>query len=208
MARDGGFLIAIEGPDAAGKRTQSSKLVSWFSEKGVRAFTMSFPDYGTPIGKEILTFLESKRDYPAQVRHMLFAANRWEKRDKILHLLEQNTFLVVNRYTESNIVYGTANGLDEKWLWNLEHGMPKTDLVVVLDIGLEEIKFRRKRFDMYEGDLSLQEKVRSIYQCLAEKHDWQVVDGRGTIDKVHNSIKEIITRKFSKLVPELQEGEG
>src|SRR5579885_2048536 len=112
MARDGGFLIAIEGPDAAGKRTQSSKLVSWFSEKGVRAFTMSFPDYGTPIGKEILTFLESKRDYPAQVRHMLFAANRWEKRDKILHLLEQNTFLVVNRYTESNIVYGTANGLD------------------------------------------------------------------------------------------------
>lgn len=204
MAKTSGYLIAIEGPDAAGKKTQSSILIKWFKEKGIKASTISFPNYNTPIGKEIQAFLERKRKYSAHVRHILFAANRWEKREVILRLLDKQTFVVVNRYTESNIVYGSAYGLDQKWLWNLELGMPKTDLVIVLDIGPKEIQFRRKEMDVYEKDISLQRKVRALYLELSERYGWTVIDGSATIDKVQDEIRKTIIEKFSDSVTALK----
>ena len=75
----GGRIISIEGVDAVGKSTQSLRLQTWFKRKGVKVTALSFPDYETPIGREIKAFLAGKRAFQAEVRHMLFAANRWEK---------------------------------------------------------------------------------------------------------------------------------
>src|SRR5208337_395253 len=72
----GGWIISIEGVDAVGKSTQSLRLQTWFKRKGFKVTSLSFPDYETPIGKEIKAFLAGKRDFQAEVRHMLFAANR------------------------------------------------------------------------------------------------------------------------------------
>ena len=73
---------------------------------------MSFPDYDTPIGKEIKSFLSGRRAYPTELQHLLFAANRWEKLEDIKSCLRAGEAIVVNRYTESNLAYGRANGLD------------------------------------------------------------------------------------------------
>ena len=40
----------------------------------------------------------------------------------------------MNRYYHSNLVYGLANGMKEKWLDNLDVGLPKADLVILLDV--------------------------------------------------------------------------
>jgi dTMP kinase len=201
-----GLLITIEGPDAAGKKTQGFMLANWLATREIKVSSMSFPDYTTPIGREIKAFLNNERNYSAEVRHILFAANRWERKGDITKLLTEKNFLIVNRYTESNIVYGLANGLKEDWLWNLEHGLPKPNLVFVLDVGIEEILQRRKSRDKYEADLTLQEKVRDIYIKLSKKHGWSVVNGSRPIEDVHKEIKEIVIRKFSSFVPALKEG--
>ena len=52
-----GRLIAIEGLDAVGKKTQSQRLSDWLRQTGIKTSLMSFPDYYTPIGKEIKAFL-------------------------------------------------------------------------------------------------------------------------------------------------------
>ena len=83
MSRPKGFLIAIEGIDAAGKRTQSSILRAWFGSNGMTTHSLSFPAYETTIGKEIRKFLDGSVDYPQQVRAMLYAANRWEKKAEL-----------------------------------------------------------------------------------------------------------------------------
>src|SRR5947209_6989122 len=84
---DKGWLIGIEGIDAAGKRTQSLLLSSWLRDRQLNCKVMSFPDYSTPMGKEIRAFLIGKRNYPNALKHILFAANRWEKISEIENAL-------------------------------------------------------------------------------------------------------------------------
>ena len=105
------------------------------------------------MGRRSESFLAGKRDYGAEVRHMLFAANRWEKVPLIREFQTENEVVIVNRYTESNLAYGVANGLRLEWLVALEEGMPKSDLVIVLDApSASLISRRRGPKDSYEKD--------------------------------------------------------
>ncbi len=96
--------------------------------------------------------------------------------------------VIVNRYTESNIAYGVANGLPVDWLLGLEEGIPKTNLVVVLDAPAPTLVSRRPSKDSYEKDNDLQRKTRAIYKELAPRFGWNVVEATGTIEHVHNSV--------------------
>jgi len=172
-----GLLVGIEGIDAAGKRTQSSLLQAWLHSKKVTVNTISFPDYSTVLGNEIREFLLGRRNYTPEVRHMLFAANRWERKQDIERSLERAEVVIVNRYTESNLAYGVANGLQLEWLIGLERGLPKTDLVVVLDASPSAFYRRRNaKKDRYESDLRLQENARKAYLELAQQFGWKIIN--------------------------------
>ena len=38
----------------------------------------------------------------------------------------------MNRYWQSNLVYGPANGMDINWLLRLDKGLPKEDITLVI----------------------------------------------------------------------------
>jgi dTMP kinase len=192
-----GFLIGIEGIDAAGKRTQAILLNSWLMSKGLSTQIIAFPDYTTRIGAEIKAFLSGERNYPPAVRHMLFAANRWERAHEIDEALSAGKAIIVDRYSESNLAYGGANGLSEEWLYNLEVGLPKTDLVIVLDAPPETMTFRRgRKKDKYERDFQLQNRAREIYRELSRKYSWVLIDATGTVESVHNAVTRAITQRL------------
>lgn len=199
-----GVLIGIEGIDAAGKRTQTSLLAGWLREKGVDAVMASFPDYSTNIGKEIRGFLRGGKDYPAEVRHILFAANRWENKSKVQSMLAKHRAVLVNRYTESNFAYGIANGLRLEWLINLETGMPKTDLVLVLDAPPSILSNRRASTkDRYELSADVQKKAREAYEGLARRFGWKMIDASQNVQRTH----ALVTSAVSKLL-RLDDGES
>ncbi len=178
-----GILIGIEGIDAVGKRTQTSILSSWLRSRGHTTHTVSFPDYATILGREIKMFLVGKRNYPPEVRHMLFAANRWEKKDELESILSRTGIVIVNRYSESNLAYGVANGLKLEWLVNLEEGLPKPDVVVVLDAPPAALHSRGgPDKDEYERNTGLQERTREAYLELAGYFGWKVVNATGGIE--------------------------
>jgi dTMP kinase len=177
-----GVLIGIEGIDAVGKRTQTSVLSSWLRARGHTTFTVSFPDYRTPLGKEIERFLLGTRSYPPEVRHMLFAANRWEKKAELESILARTEIVIVNRYSESNLAYGVASGLKLDWLVNLETGLPKPDVVIVLDAPPAVLHSRRgSDKDEYERNGGLQESTRQAYLRLAGVFGWKVLDATGSV---------------------------
>jgi dTMP kinase len=189
-----GVLIGIEGIDAVGKRTQASILSSWLRSRGHTTRTISFPDYGTTLGREIKKFLVGTRNYPPEVRHMLFAANRWEKKDELESVLSRTGVVIVNRYSESNFAYGVANGLKLEWLVNLEAGLPKPDTVIVLDAPPAVLHSRRGlNKDEYEQNTSLQEKTREAYLKLAGDFGWKVVDATGGIDATNQSLIGVVS---------------
>ena len=102
------MIITFEGGDQAGKKTQSAMLQRKLRSAKLKVKLFSFPDYTTPIGKEIDRYLHGKRKYPAQVIHCLLAANRWERANDVIKAHEKNSVVIMNRYRESNLVYGLS----------------------------------------------------------------------------------------------------
>jgi len=183
-----GKIIVIEGIDKAGKTTQAKLLLKKL--KSHKCVKFDFPDYSTPVGNEIKKFLEGRRKYSDEVKMMLLSANRWEKKTKIERIIGNGTTIIMNRYYQSNLVYGISKGLKLNWLLGLDDGLPKADLVIVIDIKTNTLVKRSKDriIDTFEKDLEFIQKVKKNYRILATKFDWRIIDGERSIDEVNNEV--------------------
>lgn len=194
-----GLFICIEGIDAVGKRTQSTILQAWLGSKGLKTRMVSFPDYGTTIGIEIKKFLVGEKSYPPEVRAMLYAANRWERKADLESILAKSDALIVNRYTGSNLAYSLSNGLPLDWLVSLEAGLPQPDLVLLLDAPPQHLVPRRSfNKDTYERNLGLQERARKEYLGLAERYGWNIIDAASGREETSASIASVVSKAFSE----------
>jgi len=193
-----GKIIVIEGIDKAGKTTQANLLLKKL--KGKKYVKFDFPDYSTPVGIEIKQFLDGKRDYSDEVKMMLLSANRWEKKSEIESIIGKGTTIIMNRYYQSNLVYGLSKGLKLKWLLALDEGLPKADLVVVIDIKTNTLvkRSRNDTTDTFEQDLDLIRNVRRNYKMLANKFNWHIIDGEDTVNIVNVQVVELV-RKIMKI---------
>ena len=187
-----GKIIVIEGIDKAGKTTQANLLLKKL--KGKKYTKLDFPDYSTPVGREIKQFLDGKRDYSDEVKMMLLSANRWEKKSEIESLIVKGTTVIMNRYYQSNLVYGISKGLKLNWLLALDEGLPKADLVVVIDIRTKTLvrRSRNDTTDTFEQDLDLIRKVRRNYKMLAKKFSWHIIDGEDSVNIVNVQVLELV----------------
>ena len=191
------MIIALEGSDQAGKKTQTVMLAKALKAEKIKTAIFDFPDYSTIIGKEINNYLHGKRKFPPEIIHYLYAANRWEKLEEIKKSATKNSILIMNRYYHSNLVYGIANGLKEKWLQSIEDGLPKADLVIVLDVSQSESFSRKKsKRDKFEKNKEFSKKISQIYRRLAKKHRWKLIDASGTKQETHKEILKIIFKKI------------
>jgi dTMP kinase len=191
------MIIVIEGVDQAGKKTQSELLAKALRKRKLKTKVFSFPDYSTPIGKEIKKYLSGKRKLPVQAVHCLLAANRWEKLKEINDAISKNSVLIMNRYYQSNLVYGFVNGMNLSWLANLDSGLPKPDLVIVLDVSQKE-SFRRKKMkrDKFEKDREFSKKISKAYKHLARKKHWKLVNASNSKEMIHQEILKIFAKKI------------
>ncbi len=191
------MIIVIEGGDQAGKKTQSQLLVNALRKRKIKTKVFSFPDYSTPIGKEIKKYLNGKRKLPVQVVHCLLAANRWEKVKDIKDAISKNSVLIMNRYYQSNLVYGLANGMNLAWLENLDEGLPKDDLVIVLDVSQKEAFSRKKtKRDEFEKNREFSKKISRAYRLLARKKHWKIINASGSKIQVHQEILKVFAKKI------------
>jgi dTMP kinase len=191
-----GKIIVIEGTDKAGKGSQSRMLAETLKASGKVCVILDFPDYTTSIGMEIKAFLEGKRDYLPEVKHLLFSANRWEKKKEIESMLENGTIIVMNRYWQSNLVYGVANGMGTNWLLGLDKGLPKEDIVLVILVNPSISAKRAETQDMFESDPQLAAKAYRNYLKFAKQYRWKVVDGSKSKEQVHHEVTKIIRKEL------------
>lgn len=191
-----GKIIVLEGTDKAGKTTQSRMLLETLKALGKVCVIIDFPDYTTPIGMEIRAFLDGKRDYPPETKHLLFSANRWEKKKEIESMVENGTIVVMNRYWQSNLAYGTANGMDEGWLMRLDKGLPKEDIVLLILVNPATSTKRAEIQDAFEADKKLAERAYKNYLKLAKQFKWKVIDGSKSKEQVHQEIMKILKKEL------------
>tara|TARA_B100000029_G_scaffold508496_1_gene595535 strand:+ start:51257 stop:51853 length:597 start_codon:yes stop_codon:yes gene_type:complete len=191
-----GKFIVIEGIDQSGKKTQSLLLRNRLKKKGYKVGYISFPKYETTIGKLVKKCLHDD-NMSVEISHILLSANRWEAEKELRKLLEKMDFLVCNRYRDSNIAYGLANGLNKKWLENLDQGLPKQDLTILIDIPITESVIRKtKNRDRYEKNKKFLNNVKLRYNNLARKNKWFKIKGDRSKDEVSNEIWNIVEKKY------------
>lgn len=191
-----GKVIVLEGTDKAGKTTQSRLLAEAIKVSGKVCVVIDFPDYTTPIGLEIRAFLDGRRDYPAETKHLLFSANRWEKKKEIESMVENGTVVIMNRYWQSNLVYGAANGMDAGWLLRLDKGLPMEDLVVVILVNPGVTNRRAETLDAFESDQKLAVRAYKNYLKFSKQFRWKIIDGSKSKEQVHQEIMKIVRKEL------------
>lgn len=211
------MIIVFEGIDACGKATHSKRIAD---KLGATRF--SFPAYETPIGRLIMDHLSgrwSARLDPdafveggraalgeeeamnALVFQCLQSANKMEMDQKILEA-EQRGPVVLDRYWPSACVYGSADGIDTNWLYELHAPLAHVDYWLLLDIDPEQSLERRpERRDRYEKQPGLMHKVAALYREMWKRMEepgslvlgeWLVIDARGTKEETAKRIEDAL----------------
>src|SRR5215469_17624391 len=106
-----GKLIAIEGIDGSGKRTQVALLTAALRERGHSVFATGFPQYDSWFGKMVGQFLNGELgpldSVDPHFTALLYAGDRYEARTKLETELSNGQVVLVDRYIGSNLAHQT-----------------------------------------------------------------------------------------------------
>jgi dTMP kinase len=191
------FYIAIEGPDKSGKETQSKLLKEWLRERepssaveGIEVPVKDRATYGT-----IYSMLKSgaAKRHPYLFQLLQFANKRlWQEVD--MWRYKTYKYVVLDRWSLSSVVYGTAEGLPHWFVDFLYRRLFQPDLTIVFSGKSYD---REGESDVYEDDMNLQLKVRNLYAKIANNPDLHSIikiDNTGTVEEVHELVKAAVLK--------------
>lgn len=194
-----GKLIALEGIDGSGKRTQLDLLARELDARGLATLRISFPRYESFFGKLVGRYLNGEFGALAAVdphlSGLLYAGDRLEAKPEIESALSSGKIVIADRYIGSNMAHQSARISPEQreeffaWLKRLEYGLyalPVEDLVVYLRVpvaeahrlvGLKSARaYTNMKRDIQEADIKHLEQTAIIYDRLATEANWVRID--------------------------------
>jgi dTMP kinase len=205
-------LIALEGPEGAGKSTQQRLAADALRREGRTVRTTAEPG-GTRLGREARRMLLEPRDpAPAPLTELfLYLADRAQHVAEVIGpALDAGAVVLTDRFSGSTIAYqGYGRGLDLVMVRQADvwaRGGVSPDLTILLDcpvrLGLERAH-GADRFHAEEE--AFHERVRAGFLTLAAAGEWpwRVIDATRPKDEVHERIMEAI---HATLAPHAAEG--
>ena len=191
-----GLLIAFEGLDQSGKQTQAELLRHRLTDSGRDVRLLSFPDYDTVIGAEIGRALRGERVYGPDAMQLLYVANRYEWKLRMVDAQTAGTILLCDRYLASSVAYGEAQGVDAAWLVEIQKYLPQPDVTILLDLSPDESARRKSAGrDEYERDLALLARVRDNYLRQASS-SWVRIDADRDRDAVAAEVFATVAKRL------------
>lgn len=209
-----GKLIALEGIDGSGKRTQVELLARALEARGLSTFLISFPNYQSSFGRLVAKYLNG--DFGAletvdpHLSALLYAGDRLEAKRSLEAALSVGKNVLADRYIGSNLAHQSARVAPEErskfleWLTGLEYGLyslPAEDLVIYLRVPVAEahrlvaLKSAREyttlQRDIQEADIKHLSETAKMYERLATESDWASIDCINATSGVMRSPEEI-----------------
>jgi dTMP kinase len=194
-----GKIVVFEGIDGSGKSTQAKRAMDFLGAKGIRSVFVHFPLYQeTFFGKEVANYLNGQygglEETHPKLTAVLYAGDRFEKKDFLLREKAEGTFILLDRYVPSNIAHQGAKlpesefGGFQKWVEELEYGvfgLPRPDLSLMLDmppgvtdslvLGRESRDYTDKKQDLHEADKAYLSRVYRNYVKMAADPGWEPI---------------------------------
>jgi dTMP kinase len=196
-----GRLIAIEGIDGSGKRTQLDLLAAALAaaEGAKSIYSTGFPQYDSWFGKMVGQFLNGDfGPLDAVDPHftaLLYAGDRFEAKPKLEEALRNGQIVLVDRYIGSNLAHQTARVPAEqrdtfrRWIEHLEYGiydLPREDLILYLRVPPSEAQklviqksarnYTAAKQDIQEASLRHLEQAADMYDLLARQAPWVTIE--------------------------------
>jgi dTMP kinase len=209
-----GKLIALEGIDGSGKRTQLDLLAHELDARGLATFRISFPRYESFCGELVGRYLNGEFGplgaVDPHLSALLYAGDRLEAKPEIEAALSSGKIVLADRYIGSNMAHQSERVPPERreeffaWLKRLEYGLyglPVEDLVVYLRVpvaeahrlvGLKSARaYTNLKHDIQEADIRHLEQTAIIYDRLATEANWVRIDCTNTVSGALYSPEEI-----------------
>lgn len=159
-------IIGIEGLDKSGKNTALMVLENYFKSEGLSVAKMAFPNYGTPTGDLIHSWLKGQQIFDQNTFELLQAADKQAVQGAMKRHEDAGVdVLLIDRYIHSQWAYGSYNS-DDEWLRSLNKEIRMPDAVIYLDVEPEVSMHRKGKFDTndkYEDDLEHLRHARAAY---------------------------------------------
>lgn len=196
-----GCLIALEGPEGAGKSTQQGLAADALRREGHTVLTTAEPG-GTALGREMRhLLLEPRQPPPAPLAELfLYVADRAQHVGEVIApALQAGTIVITDRFSGSTIAYqGYGRGLDMTLVRQADawaRGGVTPALTILLDCPVELGLERAHGADRFHAEeVAFHERVRAGFLSLAAAGEWpwQVIDATLAKDEVHARIMDAI----------------
>ena len=165
----GGFLLAIEGIDGAGKSVQAQAVAAALEARGLDVILTREPTDG-PWGRRIRASATGVRMPPAEELEAFLEDRRQHVREVIRPGLAAGRMVITDRYYFSTVAYQGARGFDPDELLRANEAFAvEPHLLVVLNLtpaeALARIGVRDGRANAFEtlGQLT---RTREIFDAL------------------------------------------
>lgn len=199
QAHPGAAFIVLEGGDGAGKTAQARALCSSLKSEGYKVYPTAEPSRST-VGKLIRRSFLQREKIPPEVEALLFAADRFlHLQSEIRPALAAGKTVVCDRYMYASFAYQGAQGVDSKWLREINRFAEKPDLAVYLDVPAEIGLRRIRRKKSLLEKLELQRQVREEYLKLVRAGELVLVDSNQPIERVSEAILALVVGRLQEL---------
>lgn len=200
-----GLFITFEGPEGAGKSTQSRRLAAWLKRKG-RSVLLTREPGGTAIGRRLRSILLYSKpgSMDAATELMLYEASRsLIVAQVILPALKKGKVVILDRFQDSTWVYqGWAGGMPLKLVEEMGRaatGGLEPRLTLLLDIpvkqGLARVRHPNR---MEKKPIAFHNKVRAGFRALARRRPRRIRVVRA--DRPLEEVQERIRREVARVL--------
>lgn len=225
-----GKLIVIDGTDGSGKATQTNLLIKHLKKDKKRVKVIDFPEYYSNFFGKFIGHCLSEQYYNfvkihPKIASVLFAADRFESKEKLVRWLKEGNIVIANRYATANQIHQGGKIANTKkreafikWLAEMEYGVfkiPRPDAVFYLSVPIPIVmKLIKKRDsqktrgylgnkkDVAEKDYKHMENSRKSALWLSQtQRGWIKIECmKGKILKRPEVIHEEIYEKVKKVI--------
>ncbi len=227
-----GKLIVIDGTDGSGKATQVALLEKRLKKEGRKVAIIDFPDYYKNFFGKFIGHCLSERYYDfvkvhPKIASVLYAADRFESKEKINNWLKKGYIVIANRYVSANQIHQGGKIANVKkreafmqWLEEMEYSVfkiPRPSVVYYLDLPIalsrklmrERNKNGKRAYlgknkDVHEKDFKFLENSRKSALWLAKnkknfiKIDCALKNTIRTREDIHDEVYKAVVALLKK----------
>ena len=212
-------FIVFEGGESCGKTTQANRLQEWLRDNQKVSFFTREPG-GTPLAEDIRSLFKaipSHGDAPTPLTelYMVMASRSQHVEKVIIPSLEENQFIVCDRFLDSSYAYQhILGGVDKSVVDSVAKPILKNvipDITFVFDLDPQVANERASKRDCSEGDrldtakLDVYKKLNDAFLKIA-KENYQypcgrtpkriIIDANRSVDEIQTDIRNTVTELF------------